>query len=57
MENLIFVSKDFIQQSLEMAEDLYELAEMNKNKELKRKLMKHIVKCNQYIAKLEAYKK
>lgn len=57
MKNLIFVSKDFIQQSLEMAEDLYGLADMNKNKELKQKLKKHIVKCNQYIAKLEADEK
>jgi len=47
------VSKNFIELSLEMAEDLYGLADMNGSKDIKKRIKYHINCCEKYLNKIE----
>jgi len=45
------VTEKFLLKSLEMAEDLYGLADMNRNTELKKELRKHINSAKKYLGR------
>lgn len=47
--NRIKVTEKFINKSLEMATDLYGLADINRDTELKRELKYHIKCCEKYL--------